>query len=230
MTTTSPAVTHQQATLHRALAEPSRQRILEILQQAEAPLDARELAARVGLHLNTARAHLRLLAEAGLVKATRDRRPRPGRPRDLYQATAGPPDQSALAAYRLLAQILASALGSKPNPSARAEQAGHAWGAHLVQKPPPSTTITNQQALNELVRLHEQNGFKTELRQAKRGHQIVLKHCPLREVATTYQAVICSAHLGLIRGALAQLPTTVQADELQPFAQPDACIGHLTSG
>jgi len=225
---TSQPAAQQGATLHRALAEPSRLRILEILQETEAPLDARELAARVGLHLNTARSHLRLLAEAGLVSARREKRTRPGRPRVLYEAAAEPPDESALASYRLLAQILASSLSSEPNPSARAEQAGRAWGAHLVRKPPPATSISKQQALAEVIRLHEQYGFKTELRQAKRGHEIVLKRCPLQEVATSYQTIICSVHLGLIRGALAELPAGVQADRLEPFAEPGACVGHLT--
>ena len=56
----------------------------------------------------------------------------------------------------------------------------------------------------------------------------MLKRCPFQEVATTYQSVICSVHLGLIRGALAELATGIEADSLKPFAEPGACIGHLT--
>ena len=59
-------------------------------------------------------------------------------------------------------------------------------------------------------------------------HEIVLKRCPFQEVATSYQAVICPLHLGLIRGALAELGTGVEADWLEPFAEPAACVGHLT--
>lgn len=229
--TTSRAVAQQDATFHRALSDPSRARILELVQQAEAPLDVRELAARVGLHVNSVRSHLRVLAEAGLVAARREEPTGPGRPRVLYQATtAEAHDAPALASYRLLAQILASSLaGSERNPSARAEKAGRAWGAHLIRKPPPFTSISKQETIDEVIRLHEQAGFKTELRQAKRGHEIVLKRCPLQEVATTYQTVVCSVHLGLIRGALAELGTGIEADSLEPFAEPGACIGHLTS-
>jgi predicted ArsR family transcriptional regulator len=226
--TTSQAATQQGATLHRALSDPSRVRILEVLQQTEAPLDARQLGTRVGLHTNTARSHLRVLAEAGLVSTRREERTGPGRPRVLYQAAAEPPDERVLASYRLLAQILASSLGSEPDPSTRAEKAGQAWGAHLVRKPPPFTSISKQETLDEVVRLHEQHGFKAELRQAKRGQELVLKRCPFEEVATTYQTVVCSVHLGLIRGALAELATGVEADWLEPFAEPGACIGHLT--
>jgi len=228
--TTSQAAAQQDATLHRALSDPSRVRILELLRQAEAPLDARELGTRVGLHVNSVRSHLRVLAEAGLVAQRREEPTGPGRPRVLYQATTEPLDAPALDNYRLLAQILASSLaGTERNPSARAEEAGRAWGAHLIRKPPPFTSISKQETIDEVIRLHEQAGFRPELRQAKSGQEIVLKHCPFQQVATTYQSVICPLHLGLIRGALAELDTGIQADSLEPFAEPGACVGHLTN-
>jgi predicted ArsR family transcriptional regulator len=204
-------------------------RILEALQEAEAPLDARELGTRVGLHLNTVRSHLRLLVEAGLVSARRENRTRPGRPRVLYEATAEPLDARALASHRLLAQVLASHLaGSERDASARAEEAGRAWGAHLVRKPPPFASISKEETIDEVVHLHEQFGFGPELRRAKSGQEIVLKRCPFQELARTYPAVICSVHFGLMRGALAELGTGVEADGLEPFAEPGACIAHVT--
>jgi len=181
------------------------------------------------LPLNTVRSHLRILAEAGLVSTRREERTRPGRPRVLYEAAAEPLDERALASYRLLAQILASYLaGSERDPSARAEEAGRAWGAHLVRKPPPFTSISKEETIDEVVRLHEQFGFRPELRRTRSGQEIVLKRCPFQEVATTYQAVICPVHLGLIRGTLAELGTGVEADWLEPFAEPGACIAHVT--
>ena len=227
--TTSEAAAELDAALHRALSDPSRVQILKVVQEAETPLDARELGTRVGLHVNTVRSHLRVLAEAGLVSARREERTRPGRPRVLYEATAEPLDAPALASYHLLAQILASSLaGSEHDPSARAEQAGRAWGAHLVGRPVPFTSVSKEETIDEVVRLHEQYGFRPELRQANNGQEIVLKRCPFQEVATTYQTVICPAHLGLIRGALAELGTGIEADSLAPFAEPGACVGHLT--
>ena len=227
--TTSQAPAQQSATLHRALSDASRVRILGVLRE-EAPLDARELGTRVGLHVNTVRSHLRILAEACLVSARPEERTRPGRPRVLYEATPEPLAERAFTGYRLLAQILASYLaGSERDPVARAEEAGRAWGAHLVRKPPPFASISKEEAVDEVVHLHEQFGFSPELRRAKSGQEIVLKRCPFQELATTYPAVICSVHLGLMRGALAELGTGVEADRLEPFAEPGACVGHLTS-
>ena len=227
--TTSQAAAQQGATLHRALSDPSRVRILELLQEAEVPLDARELGTRVGLHLNTVRSHLRVLPEAGLASARREERTRPGRPRVLYEAAAEPLDARALPSHRLLAQVLASHLaGSERDPSARAEEAGRVWGAHLVRKPPPFTSVSKEATLDELVRLHVEFGFTPKVRRVKSGQEIELKRCPFQEVATTYQAVICPLHLGLLRGALAELGTGVEADWLEPFAEPGACVGHLS--
>ena len=227
--TTSQAAAHQGATLHRALSDPSRVQILKVVQEAETPLDARELGTRVGLHVNTVRSHLHLLAEAGLVSARREARTRPGRPRVLYEATAEPLDAPAPASYRLLAQILASSLaGSERDPSARAEEAGRAWGAHLVDRPLPFTSISKEKTIDQVVRLHEEHGFSPELRRGPSGQEIVLKRCPFQEVATTYQTVICPVHLGLMRGALTELRTGVEADWLEPFAEPDACVAHIT--
>ena len=229
MTRTTSQEAQESATLHRALSDPSRVRILEALQEAEAPLDARELGTRVGLHVNTVRSHLRVLAEAGLVSSRREERARPGRPRILYEAAAEPLDVRAPAGYRLLAKILASSLaGSERDPSGPSEEAGRAWGAHLVRKPPPFASLSKEETIDEVARLHEQFGFSPELRRAKSGQEIVLKRCPFQEVATTYPAVICSVHLGLVRGALAELGTGVEADWLEPFAEPGACVGHLT--
>ena len=230
MTSTASQAAAQLGTeLHRALSDSSRVRILEALQEAETPLDARELGTRVGLHWNTVRSHLRVLAAAGLVSARREQRTRPGRPRVLYQAAAEPLEERALASYRLLVQILASHLaGSERDPSARAEEAGRLWGAQLVRRPPPSTTISKEETIDQVVRLHEEYGFRPQLRRAKNGQEIVLKRCPFQEVATTYQTVICPVHLGLMRGALTELRTGVEADWLEPFAEPDACVAHIT--
>ena len=227
--TASQAAAQLGTEFHRALSDPSRLRILEALQEAEAPLDARELGARVGLHWNTVRSHLRVLAEAGLVSARREERTRPGRPRILYDAAAEPLDARAPSDYRLLAQVLTSHLaGAERDPSARAQEAGRAWGAHLVRKPEPFASISKEETIDEVVHLHEQFGFGPELRRAKSGQEIVLKRCPFQELATTYPAVICSVHLGLVRGALAELGTGVEADRFEPFAEPGACVAHVT--
>ena len=101
-------------------------------------------------------------------------------------------------------------------------------GAHLVRRPAPFTSISKKDTVDELVGLHEQLGFRPELKRATNGTEIVLRRCPFEQVATTYQAVICPLHLGLMGGALAELGRGVEEDWLKPFARKGACVARLS--
>lgn len=217
--------------VHRALGDPSRVRILEALRASESPLDARALAEPLGLHPNTVRGHLKVLAQAELVEAIEEGAARRGRPRTLYRpATRLAGDEDA-AAYPLLARILASSLlASTPEPARCAELAGEAWGRYLVERPAPLAPLSTEEALDRVVELHEKFGFRPELRQGERTPQLLIRGCPLSEAARAYEGVVCSAHLGLIKGALAELGAGVEADRLEPFAAPDLCVAHLKIG
>lgn len=67
------------------VGDERRRRILAELEAAGAALDASEIAGRVGLHPNTVRWHLAVLADAGLVGSRPARRATPGRPRIVYE-------------------------------------------------------------------------------------------------------------------------------------------------
>jgi predicted ArsR family transcriptional regulator len=138
------------ASVHRALADPRRARIVDELDAAPGGLDVSELARRLGLHANTVRFHLGVLADAGLVRGTPLRGER-GRPRILYVHTAGPPERAD--EHRLLATILTGAVAQEGDGPARAEQAGRAWGRYLAPKPQPLARVTDEEATREVVGL-----------------------------------------------------------------------------
>jgi predicted ArsR family transcriptional regulator len=212
--------------LHRALADPSRARILVELTE-RGPLDARELAEHVGLHVNTVRVHLNALAEAGLVSSeTRPPQGR-GRPRVAYRATAAG-DEEAGRRYRLLAEIL-TALVARLGPDAaeQLEEIGEAWGRYLVDTPPPFAGLSDEEVVRRLISLLDEIGFHPRLEQGAHGRRILMRPCPFLELARAHQDVICPIHLGLIRGALAELGARTRATELEPFAQPDLCVVRL---
>jgi predicted ArsR family transcriptional regulator len=214
---------------HRALAEPSRARILAELADADA-LDARELAARVGLHVNTVRVHLNALVEAGLVESETQPPSGRGRPRVAYRATAAA-DEEAGRRYRLLAEILTALVARYgAEAAAQLEEIGEAWGRYLVESPPPYASLGDEEAVGRLLELLAEVGFEPRLDRGGRGLRILMRPCPFLELARTHQDVICPIHLGLMRGALAELGAQTRATKLEPFVQPDLCVARLAGG
>lgn len=212
--------------MHRALADETRTRLLRILRGTEEPLDAHELADQLGLHLTTVRAHLDVLADAGLVNSISEDRTTPGRPRRLYQATGDSPDVVDAGGYLLLAEMLASQLaGTSDDVAGDAVAAGREWGTYLVERPPPYTTTPSGVARAEVVRLLDRLGFQPELDDD--GSRVLLHRCPFLDIARRHQDVVCSLHLGIMRGALQALSAPLEARDLEPFVRPSLCVAHI---
>ncbi len=213
---------------HRALADPSRARILAELTD-RGPLDARELAAEVGLHVNTVRVHVNALADAGLVESETLPPQGRGRPRVAYRATAAAGEEGSRR-YRLLAEILTALVARfGPDAAAQLEEIGEAWGQYLVESPPPYADLTDDEAVERLIRLLAEVGFQPQLEQRGRSGRILMRPCPFLELARAHQDVICPIHLGLIRGALMELRAKTRATKLEPFVHPDLCVAHLAA-
>lgn len=207
----------------------SRSRVLAILQDAGVPLGVADVASRMGLHPNTARFHLDGLVESGLVDRTTETRDEPGRPRALYAARPGS-TQAGQRSYRLLAEILTSYLASNtPKPSKAALEAGFTWGRYLADRPPPYRRTDVTAATEQLVRMLDEIGFDPELHGSGRKRDVLLHHCPFREAAIEHREVVCSVHLGLMQGMLAELDSPLVAESLDPFVEPSLCVAHITS-
>lgn len=211
---------------HRALADPSRARILAELAD-DGPLDTRELARRVGLHANTVRVHLGALADAGLVAAEPVAPQGRGRPRLAYRTTGEAPEEGGRR-YRLLAEILTTLVARfGGEASEQLLEIGETWGHHLVESPPPLSTLSDAEAVERLIALLADIGFEPELETRARTGRIRMQPCPFLELAKRHQEVVCPIHLGLMRGALAELGATTRATKLEPFVRPDLCVAHL---
>jgi predicted ArsR family transcriptional regulator len=46
-------------------------------------------------------------------------------------------------------------------------------------------------------------------------------------VAESNQRVVCAVHLGMLKGALAEMGAPLQATRLEPFVEPTLCVAHL---
>jgi predicted ArsR family transcriptional regulator len=207
----------------------SRGDVLELLRAADQPLGVRDVAQRTGLHPNTARFHLEALVEAGLATREAQERETPGRPRVGYQATARA--TSGQRRYRLLSEMLATLIaGTMPEPGMAAEEAGREWGEYLTEQPPPYQRRTADDALAALTSTLGDLGFAPELAADGDGgrYRVNLRQCPFREVAEQHRQVICSLHLGLMRGALSRMRAPLTADRLDPFVAPGLCVARLS--
>ncbi len=208
---------------HRALAGWTRVAMLTSLRESAVPLDVRELAKGTGVHVNTVRFHLEVLAKAGLVSSEFEHRPRRGRPRQVWRATAtvtpGPEE-----GYRILAEVLAAYLQANvKDPGELGLEIGTAWGTQLANTP-----MENQgQGLDRVVYMLAKLGFSPEQVATPDEIQLQLHSCPFLEVARGNSQLVCSAHLGLLRGALAEAGVPLTAKSLNPLVEPSLCIAHL---
>lgn len=209
-----------------ALGE-SRGRVLDVLRAIDEPTGVQEIAEQVGLHSNTARFHLDGLVDAGLVERRTEGHRRPGRPRMVYVAI--PSNVPAgRRSYRLLAEMLTSLVTETlPEPGPAAERAGEAWGRYLAERPAPGQLVDADEGLRRLSTVLADVGFEPEPVDDSEHPVIPMRHCPFREVAEQHREVVCSLHLGLMRGVLAETHAPLVAERLDPFVERSLCLAHL---
>jgi predicted ArsR family transcriptional regulator len=209
-----------------------RREVLDALRGSATPLGVADAARRLGVHPNTARFHLDALVRQGLVERRLEARSGPGRPRTVYAVRPGM-DRAGTREYRLLARMLLSHLAAAgPDARESAMETGREWGRFLTDPPPPYQQPTAARSAERLVALLDGLGFAP----APEGHgsdgtpaRIRLRHCPFLELAEEYGQLVCPLHLGLMQGALAELKAPLTATGLEPFADPDSCLTHLTT-
>ncbi|GAB6899135.1 helix-turn-helix transcriptional regulator [Kineosporia succinea] len=196
-------------------ARTRRDEVLASLRARREPASIVTLASELGFHPNTVRFHLDALTSSGQVEQVTVPRSGPGRPALMFQAHRGM-DPAGPRNYQLLAEVLVDDLGDDPEPGRRALRAGEAWGTRLGRARAGAADGTEP-----LIGLLGELGFAPELRAG--GTQVGLHHCPFLELATDRSAVVCPLHLGIVRGAMAELDPSVRVEGLDPFVEPDLC-------
>lgn len=207
---------------------PTRTQVLALLQDAGRPMTADEVGQRLDMHPNSVRFHLDALATRKDVVRDREPRSTPGRPRVTYAATPEAP-RVARRRFLLLAQLLAGLVGEHlADPAAATEEAGRAWSQSLPLPVRPGGTATEAEALDLVTDSLEEAGFESRAVDDRDGLRIEVTHCPFLEVASDNQHVVCSLHLGLMRGVIERLRAPITVQGLEPLVEPGLCRARLS--
>lgn len=202
---------------------PTRERVLGLLAQAPEPVTIAEVAAQLGGHANSARAHLDGLTAQGLVDRETQRTQARGRPRYQYAITASGraahyslehADERALEYHGLLRAFVSHLDAYRERPGSVARDVGRLWGKTLAQT---SDRPPRDQVLDLLTHL----GFSPVEQVA--GGLVELRSCPLLDLAGEHPDVICNVHVGMVQGLLSAAGGDPDGVALRAFAAPGAC-------
>ena len=221
---------------HAALASEPRRRVLALLTESIGPLDVATVAAGIGLHVTTARFHLEQLELAGLVVRQINRAGGRGRPQVLFSPVATP--VPAEEAQHQLTQALAAVISQDSDGGkARSVRAGEVWSTRFTAEADaapadrpgsdgPAAEHPAADLVPPLLSVLTEIGFEPELRAEE--NTIALTACPFRAEARANPDVVCSVHLGLIKGVASSLGHDGTTIRLRPFVTPTLCLVHLT--
>jgi predicted ArsR family transcriptional regulator len=204
--------------VHKALADDTRYRLYRYLRLSGRPVPVRELAARLGLHANTIRPHLRRLVDAGLVAVEARRGSSAvGRPQALYSVVTGEGREGR--DYRLLADILATLVAGSKSRS-RAQELAREWGDFLMARhaSPPGARRPgpNLAALRDAM---AEAGFDPRFRRRGNGSiEIALRSCPFRDLLEEHRELACTVHQGLLEGMLESARPRLHLRSFEPLA------------
>ena len=205
-----------------------RRRVLEgVLELGGDNVTISAAAALLGGHPNSARQHLDGLAALNLL-TTRDLpTDRPGRrPRGYSLTSLG---RQCLGGKRMdesreLAQVFASYLIASGGGPEQAREIGQAWGDKRAEE---LSEKTSGRPIDAVIEVLDILGFDPSAISTEQGDAVILRTCPLLEMAHGSPEYICNIHHGLIDGVLRRIGAR-EGVELLPFSEPDGCRMHLT--
>lgn len=192
----------------RGLAETSRVRLLGAVQDAPGST-LKELAGRTGLHVNTARDHLKTLVQEGLVSVGVQRPRGRGRPAAIYSPVVDPSTNPA-ASERV----------------ARSKKTTERLRPVIVA--PENGERLGQEAAQQLDMVYEHladTGLEPEV--TDDVLQVKISPCPFFRIVSEDQEFTCEVHRRLLRDTLAQVRGPIELDELEPFTDEYTCMVRL---
>jgi predicted ArsR family transcriptional regulator len=206
-----------------AALSPERHIVLSALRRSKSPIRVRDLADQLGLHENTIREHFEGLVESAyaervqLVSSGRGRPSYGYRAREDFVAQIEPEARD----YASLALVLARQLAKiGADPRQIAISAGEEWAKQYVD--PVQKTSEGKIAIRKrIIEILESLGYSP--RSNAKRNIIRLRTCPLLSAAQLEPEIVCSVHLGLVRGLIVLAGQNPDEVKLIQFAEPGNC-------
>lgn len=190
---------------YRGLTQLSRLRLLRAIQR-EPGLLLTELAETAELHVNTAREHLRVLEDEGLVRSEPQPTGGRGRPPIAYHPVREA-DSSPTAVRRVVAATTSGDALRRLEPDLDSSDA-------------LGTAATHQ--LDALYEHLEDAGLEPELDHG--DLTMTLAPCPYLRAVEEDRPLVCAVHARLVQDVLAQVPGPIELRRLDPFVTAHSCV------
>ncbi|WP_291382828.1 hypothetical protein, partial [Demequina sp.] len=194
----------------------SRAHILAKLESSTSEFTIDELAAIVGLHPNTVRAHLDVLVAGGRVERIQGRPHGRGRPPLAFKASA-----DARAPYDELSRVLSESL-EVANAPELARRTAERWAQSL--EPQPIATTADQAVDHAVESLHSV-GFSAEASPLR--DSITIGACPFAELVEEHP-IICAIHTELLSTVLSASGQEVGVEAMDVWVMPALCRARLS--
>ncbi|QGU07070.1 MarR family protein [Corynebacterium occultum] len=202
---------------------PKQREVLAVLQTYPKGAKAVEIAAELGMHVNTVRGHLEELIAQEAVRTVTAPATGRGRPSLIFQVRV--PDNRAVAhEYISLIEVLARSLGDSAHPDAeaiaRAKAIGAQWAIHM------NTTNHEwkglEEPLNELFHKLREMGYDPHTAEQQEDRaELSLLSCPFIIGEQRPSPFICAIHEGFLQESVgAQGPMKIS---IRPFDGPGRC-------
>jgi len=195
---------------YSAISSYSRVEILHLIQERPQRTIA-ELVEATKLHANTVREHLQRLILDGYIVAETEHRTTRGRPRVLYSAADGDEAWSPVQQRKVR----------------EAAHRGDLMRRVLPSELPPELTTEALHQVDALVENLVDAGFDPIVDESELT--IDLTPCAHAEVQAGHRQVLCSVHLGLMQGVIAQAGGPLTVDGMRSSCDPRECIVQLSA-
>lgn len=202
------------------VTKASREQILQLLRDSAVPMSIDDLCTATGLHGNTVRGHLEVLAAGGEVTRTRGEARGRGRPPWLYQAS----NHGQKIVDELRATLDAQLGAGDSADEVFVIEAAERWAEAMGKDFSPREVATPDEAVHAAAEALTRVGFSAEV--SPLGDSIALRTCPYAALIADHP-VICDIHTALLTDILRRTDQGVEVEQMQVWATPTACLARL---